>query len=45
MKIIIQPEDIVKRCLWDSYTYYVVGSEKEAERILKENEEIEILSK
>lgn len=42
MKILIQPEDIVKRCLWDNYVYYIVGSEKEAEKILKENKEIEI---
>lgn len=42
MKIILSPEDIVKRCLWDSYAYYVVGSEKEAEKILKENSEVEI---
>jgi hypothetical protein len=38
MTINIYPEDIVKRCLWDTYVYYVIGgSEKEAERILKEN--------
>ena len=42
MKIILCAEDIVKRCLWDSYTYYVVGSEKEAEKILKENKEFEL---
>jgi len=42
MKIIIKPEDIVKRCLWDSYTYYILGSEKEAEKMLKENAEFEI---
>jgi hypothetical protein len=42
MKIVLQAEDIIKRCLWDSYVYYVVGSEKEAEKILKENKEIEI---
>jgi hypothetical protein len=42
MQIKIFPEDIVKRCCWDSYVYYVVGSEKEAEQILKENKEIEI---
>jgi hypothetical protein len=41
MIINIYPEDIVKRCLWDTYVYYVIGgSEKEAERILKENKEI-----
>jgi hypothetical protein len=42
MQIKIYPEDIIKRCCWDSYVYYVVGSEKEAERILKENKEMEI---
>jgi len=42
MKIIIKPEDIVKRCLWDSYTYYILGSEKEAEKMLKENAEFEL---
>ena len=29
-------------CLWDHYVYYIVGSEKEAEKILKENVEMEI---
>jgi hypothetical protein len=42
MNINIYPEDIVKRCLWDSYVYYIVGSEKEAEKILKENKELNI---
>jgi hypothetical protein len=42
MKILISPEDIVKRCLWDSYTYYILGSEKEAEKMLKENAEFEL---
>lgn len=42
MKLILCAEDIVKRCLWDSYSYYVVGSEKEAEKLLKENKEFEL---
>jgi len=42
MKIILCASDIVKRCLWDSYSYYVVGSEKEAEKILKEDKEFEL---
>ena len=42
MKIKIYPEDIVIMCLWDNYVYYIVGSEKEAEKILKENDEMEI---
>ncbi|MCK9477068.1 MAG: hypothetical protein M0R46_14175 [Candidatus Muirbacterium halophilum] len=42
MKILITPEDIIKRCLWDTYVYYIVGSEKEAEKKLLENKEFEI---
>ena len=42
MRILIKPEDIVKRCLWDSFAYYIVGSEKEAEKLLKENAEFEL---
>ena len=42
MRIFVRPSDIVKRCLWDSYTYYVVGSEKEAEKILLEDKEFEL---
>lgn len=42
MKIMICPSDIVKRCLWDSFVYYIVGSEKEAEKILQENKEFEL---
>lgn len=42
MQIKIYPEDVVKRCVWDNYVYYILGSEKEAEKILKENKEFEI---
>lgn len=42
MKIILKPEDIVKRCLWDSYVYYVIGTDKESKEILEKNEEISI---
>jgi hypothetical protein len=42
MTIKIYPEDIVKMCLWDHYVYYIVGSEKEAEKLLKENAEMEL---
>ena len=45
MNIKICADEIVKRCLWDNYVYYVLGSEKEAERILKENAEMEISEK
>jgi len=42
MKIILSCEDIVRRCLWDTFTYYIIGSEKEAEKLLSENKEFEI---
>jgi hypothetical protein len=42
MKILISPEDIIKRGCWDAYVYYIVGSDKEAQEILKENKEFEI---
>lgn len=42
MKINLCPSEIVKMCLWDNYVYYIVGSEKEAEKILRENKEMEI---
>jgi hypothetical protein len=42
MKILIRPSDIIKRCLWDSFSYYVVGSEKEAEKLLKDDAEFEL---
>lgn len=42
MQIKIYPSEIIKLCLWDNFTYYVIGSEKEAEKILKEDKEFEI---
>ena len=42
MQITIQPEELIKMCLWDSYVYYILGSDKEAEKILKENKEMAI---
>lgn len=42
MKIIIKPSDLVKRCIWDYYTYYIIGSEKEAQKLLEEDLEFEI---
>jgi len=38
----VLPDDLIKRCVWDHYVYYVLGSDKEGERILKENKEFEI---
>lgn len=46
MTIRIYPEDIVRRCLWDNYVYYILaGSDKEAERILAENQEMDLSEK
>ena len=46
MTIKIHPEDIVRRCLWDHYVYYILGgSDKEAEKILRENQEMEVSEK
>ena len=42
MQIKITPEDLVRRCVWDSYVYYILGSDKEGQRILAENEEMEM---
>lgn len=42
MQIKVYPEDLIKRCVWDSYVYYVVGSDKEAKEILANNEEMVI---
>lgn len=42
MKITLCAEDLIKRCVWDSYVYYVLGSDKEGERILKENKPMDI---
>lgn len=40
MQIKVYPEDLIKRCVLDSYVYYVVGSDKEAREILAKNEEM-----
>jgi hypothetical protein len=42
MQIQVFPTDLVVRCCWDNYTYYVLGSDKNAEQLLKENKEFEI---
>jgi hypothetical protein len=39
MQITVTPEDLIRRCVWDYYVYYIIGSDKEAEKILKENKE------
>jgi len=45
MQIRITPEDILKRGMWDYYTYYIVGNEKEAIELLKNNEEFTLSEK
>jgi hypothetical protein len=42
MQIKVYPSDLVKRCVWDTYVYYVLGSEKEAKILLSEDKEMEI---
>ena len=42
MRIEITPEQIIRMGLWDTYVYYVLGSDKEAEKMLKENKVMEI---
>ncbi len=42
MQIRVFPIDLIKRCVWDHYVYYIIGSDKEGEKILKENKEFEI---
>ena len=36
MQIQLLPTDIIKRCCWDSFVYYIVGSDKEAEKMFKD---------
>jgi len=43
MTINIKPAGLVQRCVWDNYVYYILGgSNKEAEKILKDNEDLSI---
>lgn len=42
MQIKVTPEDLIKRCCWDSYVYYILGSDKEGQKLLESNEEFEI---
>lgn len=42
MQITLTAEELIKRCVWDNYVYYVLGSEKEAEKILKENQPMQL---
>lgn len=42
MQIKVTPEDLIRRCVWDSYVYYILGSDKEGQKLLEGNEEFEI---
>lgn len=42
MQIKVTPEDLIRRCVWDSYVYYILGSDKEGQKLLENNEEFEI---
>ena len=42
MKILVSPEDLIRRCVWDHYVYYVLGTEKNCEQIIRNNDEFEI---
>ena len=45
MQITITPEDVLKRGLWDYYTHYIIGNEKEAIELLKNNKEFVLSEK
>lgn len=45
MQILVKPEELVRLCVWDSYTYYILGSDKDGEKMLAENQEFEISDK
>lgn len=42
MQIKVTPEDLIRRCVWDNYVYYILGSDKEGQKLLESNEEFEI---
>lgn len=42
MKINLRPSDLVKRCVWDSYVYYIVGTDKDGKKLLEKDKEFEI---
>lgn len=42
MEINLYTEELIKRCVWDNYVYYILGSDKEAEKMLKENKKINL---
>ncbi len=42
MKIYICPTDLIKRCCFDSYVHYVLGSDKNIEQLIKDDKEVEL---
>lgn len=42
MKIIIKPQDIIERALWDDYKYYVLDKGVDIQKFIDENVEFEI---
>lgn len=42
MKITISPHDIIKRCLWDDFEYYVLSKDVNVDEFIEKNEEFEI---
>ena len=38
MKLLVTPEDIIKRCLWNDFQYYVL-KDKDIEKVVTENTE------
>lgn len=44
MRITITPEDIIKRCLWNPYKYFILKDKKDSEitKIINNNHELEL---
>ncbi|CAG7581358.1 MAG: hypothetical protein SLAVMIC_00802 [uncultured marine phage] len=42
MKITITPTDIIERCLWDDFEYYVLSKDVNVEEFINNNEEFDI---
>lgn len=42
MKILVKPSDLVKLCLYDNFTTYVIGNTEKANALLEEDQEFEL---
>lgn len=42
MKIVINPQEIISRCLWDDFSTYVLDKTVDKEKLVEENEDFEI---